>query len=158
MQPSVNESGENFTATERGIRFGLLAIKNLGRNLIDRLVCEREQNGQYTSIYDFCLRNCGRELNRRALEGLIKSGAMDALADNRRQMIYNIDKILSIAENENRISSGGQLGLFGEAEETVDFKLEEMDEMPYSQLLALEKEANGLYLSGHPMDEYSDIY
>ncbi len=158
LPPSVNESGENFTATEQGIRFGLLAIKNLGRNLIDRLVAERVKNGQYTSIYDFCLRNFGRELNRRALEGLIKSGAMDGLADNRRQMIYNIDKILSIAESESRISSSGQLGLFGEAEEATDFRLEEVDEMPYAQLLALEKEATGLYLSGHPMDEYSYIY
>lgn len=158
LPPSVNESYEDFTAASGGIRFGLLAIRNLGRQLVERLISERESGGKYTSVYDFCLRNTGRELNRRALEGLIKSGAMDALADNRRQMIYNIDKILAVAENESRVSGNGQLDLFSAAGERAELSLPKTDEMPRAQLLALEKEATGLYLSGHPMDDYEYIY
>ncbi len=158
LPPSVNESRENFTAASGGIRYGLLGIRNIGRNLIEKLISERESNGTYSSIYDFCLRNSGRELNRRALESLIKSGAMDNLANNRRQMIYHIDKIMAVAESESRLASNGQLDLFGSVGEQTALELEEMPEMPYAQLLAFEKEATGLYLSGHPMDEYAHIY
>lgn len=158
LPPSVNESYEDFTAVSGGIRFGLLAIRNLGGALIDRLIAERERGGAYTSIYDFCLRNCGRELNRRALEGLIKSGALDGLAQNRRQMIYNLDKIMTAAENESRIIGNGQLDLFSAAGEQTAFELPPTSEMPFAQRLELEKEATGLYLSGHPMDEYAALY
>ena len=155
LPPSVNESGEYFTPTPNGIRFGLLAIKNLGRGLIEKLIAEREENGNYTSMYDFCRRNCGREFNRRALEGLIKSGALDGLGANRRQMIYHIDQVMSVAEEEQRFAGNGQLDMFGAVGEKSELELQPMDEMPIFQLLSLEKEATGLYLSGHPMDEYS---
>lgn len=157
LPPSVNESYEHFTATQSGIRFGLLAIKNLGKGIIERLIREREENGEYTSVYDFCLRNSGREFNRRALEGLIKSGALDNLGANRRQMIYNIDHIMTVAEREQRFAGNGQLDMFSEVGEKSELTLSPMDEMPQFQLLALEKEATGLYLSGHPMDEYKDF-
>ena len=155
LPPSVNESREYFTPTPSGIRFGLLAIKNLGRGVIDKLIAEREENGRYTSMYDFCRRNCGREFNRRALEGLIKSGALDGLGANRRQMIYHIDQVMSVAEEEHRFAGNGQLDMFGAVGEKSELELQPMDEMPIFQFLALEKEATGLYLSGHPMDEYA---
>ncbi|MBE6727933.1 MAG: DNA polymerase III subunit alpha [Ruminococcaceae bacterium] len=158
LPPSVNESGENFTAVSGGIRYGLLGIRNIGRNLIEKIISERVLSGAFSDIYDFCLRNCGRELNRRALESLIKSGAMDNLAANRRQMIYHIDKIMNAAENESRLISNGQLDIFGSMGERSAPILESMPEMPYAQLLAFEKEATGLYLSGHPMDEYVSLY
>lgn len=156
LPPSVNESYEHFAAVPAGIRFGLLAIKNLGRGIINKLISERESGGKYTSMYDFCLRNCGREFNRRALEGLIKSGALDGLDANRRQMLYNMDRIMEIAEQENRFVGNGQLDMFGAVGEKSEYKMQPVEEMPLFQLLALEKEVTGLYLSGHPMDEYSD--
>ena len=153
MPPDVNESYENFTSNGKNIRFGLLAVRNLGSNLINQLVDERK-SGKYTSMYDFCSRNYSRNFNRRALEGLIKSGAMDSLEDNRRKMIYNIDKVLSVIEQIRRFSSENQLDLFGDADNTQSVELADIDEMPKSELLAMEKAATGMYLSGHPMNNY----
>ncbi len=153
LPPDVNESFNNFTADRSGIRFGLLAVRNLGSNLITQLVAERE-NGKYTSMYDFCSRNYSRNFNRRALEGLIKSGAMDSLEDNRRKMLYNIDKVLSVIEETQRFSSENQLDLFGDSTDSIDFELTHIDEMPRSELLSMEKAATGMYLSGHPMNSY----
>ena len=94
LPPSVNRSEAGFTPENGNIRFGLMAVKNLGAGIIDKLVSERNQNGEYTSMYDFCYRNYSREFNRKALEGLIKSGAMDGLEANRRQMLYNTDGVI----------------------------------------------------------------
>lgn len=155
LPPSVNYSLAGFTPDGNNIRFGLLAVKNLGVGIIERLIKEREENGLYTSMYDFCLRNYSREFNRKALEGLIKSGAMDGLGENRRQMLYNIDGVMAAADNEKRFSAEGQLNLFEEMGETAKYEPQQVDEMPKDMLLALEKEATGLYLSGHPLDEYA---
>ena len=154
LPPSVNKSRAGFTPDGKNIRFGLSAIKNLGVGLISRLVTEREQNGEYTSMYDFCLRNYSREFNRKALEGLIKSGALDTLEDNRRQMLYNIEGVLAAVENEKRYSGEGQLNLFEEMGEPNTFQPTKMEEMAEELKLELEKEATGLYLSGHPMEKY----
>ena len=153
LPPSVNESYESFTADGKNIRFGLLAVRNLGSNLIGQLVSERN-NGKYTSMYEFCDRNYGRNFNRRALEGLIKSGAMDGLEANRRKMLYNIDRVLSVIEETQRFCGDGQLDLFGNSGEKATLELTEIDEMPRSELLAMEKAATGMYLSGHPMNAY----
>ena len=155
LPPHVNKSGAYFTADSGNVRFGLMAVKNLGRNLIEKLVSEREQNGEYADMYDFCKRNYGREFNRRALEGLIKAGALDGLAKNRRQMLLGIDAVLSAVEGEKRYAFDGQLDMFGEMGSNNEFKLEDVPEMPIDTLLALEKEATGLYLSGHPMKAYN---
>ncbi len=153
LPPSVNESYGNFTADGKNIRFGLLAVRNLGANLINQLI-ETREGGKYTSMYDFCSRNYSRNFNRRALEGLIKSGAMDGLEDNRRKMIYNIDKVLSVIDETQRFSSENQLNLFGDSGGSTVFELMHIDEMPKSELLAMEKAATGMYLSGHPMNSY----
>ncbi len=153
LPPSVNESYENFTADGKNIRFGLLAVRNLGSNLIAQLIEERANN-KYTSMYDFCNRNYSRNFNRRALEGLIKSGAMDALEDNRRKMLYNIDRVISVIEETKRFSSENQMNLFGDNDSTPSFELTHIDEMPRAELLSMEKAATGMYLSGHPMNSY----
>ena len=153
LPPHVNESFENFTSNGKNIRFGLLAVRNLGSNLITQLTTERK-NGKYTSMYDFCSRNSSRNFNRRALEGLIKSGAMDGLEDNRRKMLYNIDKVLSVIDETQRFSSENQLDLFGDSKEDIKFELTHIDEMPRQELLSMEKAATGMYLSGHPMNSY----
>ncbi len=154
LPPSVNTSGAGFTPDGGNIRFGLNAVKNLGAGVIDRLIKEREENGKYTSAYDFCLRNYSREFNRKALEGLIKSGAMDCLCANRRKLLYNMEGMLTAAEGEKRYSSDGQLNLFDEMGDAVGYTMTEAEEMPEELKLAFEKEACGLYLSGNPLDEY----
>ena len=156
LPPHVNESYSSFTVSGNSIRFGLSAIKNLGEGFIRNLIRERESGGKYKSLYDFCKRNYSREFNRRALEGLIKSGALDGLADNRRQMIFGIDKILSVVEEEKRFGSEHQLDLFGSVP-SVEPELQKMDELPKMQLLSMERESTGLYLSGHPMEFYSEF-
>ncbi|MBR4910152.1 MAG: DNA polymerase III subunit alpha [Clostridia bacterium] len=155
LPPSVNESDEGFTATPEGVRFGLLAVKNLGRVLIEKLISNRETNGKYESFYDFCARNYGRELNRRAIEGLIKSGALDNLGANRRSMLFSLDKVLAVLDEENRFHSEGQIGLFDDGEEKREVELITAAEMPAEDLLKLEKQATGMYLSGHPMAQYT---
>lgn len=155
LPPSVNESGEGFTATREGIRFGLLAVKNLGRTLIEKLIAERNAGGKYTGFYDFCSRNYGRELNRRAIEGIIKSGALDNLGLNRRSMLYSLDKVLSMLDEEKRFSGKGQMGLFEDSGAGVQIDIPVVPEMDSRELLSLEKQATGMYLSGHPMARYT---
>ena len=155
LPPSVNESDEGFTATKEGIRFGLLAVKNLGKTLIEKLIAERHSGGEYKSFYDFCFRNYGSQLNRRAIEGLIKSGALDDLDLNRRSMLFSLDKVLSVLDEEKRFSSKGQIGLFGEDTDDSEIELSNIEEMPQDELLNLEKQATGMYLSGHPMARYN---
>ncbi len=157
LPPSVNESFSGFTPKENTIRYGLMAIKFLGAGIIDRLISERLQNGKYKNMYDFCLRNYSRELNRKALEGLVNSGAFDGLEPNRRQMLYNIDGLLTAVETEKRFSAQGQLNLFEEMGEPQEFIPHPMPEMDEDIKLSLEKEATGLYLSGHPLDKYYSI-
>ena len=154
LPPHVNESRENFTPTEDGIRFGLSAIKNIGEGFVLHLMRERE-NGSFTSLYDFCSRVSGRDFNRRALEGLIKSGALDGLEANRKTMLKGADSVISAVSDNEKYYSGGQMDLFGDDLGASDFTLEVVDEMPNDMLLTLEKEATGLYLSGHPMEEYA---
>ena len=157
LPPSVNHSTNCFTPEGDNIRFGLLAVKNLGISIIERIVSEREQNGKYTSFYDFCLRNYSREFNRKAVEGLIKSGALDCVSQNRREMLYNIDGVMSAVENEKRFSSQGQLNLFGEMDMPNAYEMVSVPEMSREMRLSMEKESTGLYLTGHPMDEFSDF-
>ncbi len=154
LPPSVNASLSDFTPDNGNIRFGLSAVKNLGDGVIEHLIKERAENGNYVSVYDFCLRNCSQGLNRKALEGLIKSGAMDCLCNNRRKMLYNIDGIIDAAEGERRFSAKGQLNLFGD-DEPAEYEMRDIAEMPEEERLKAEKEATGLYLSGHPLAEYA---
>ena len=157
LPPSVNESDLYFTVAGNNIRFGLLAIKNLGAGVIKRMLEEREK-GSFTSLFDFCRRMNGRDFNRRALEGLIKSGAMDCFGANRRQMLQCVDEVMSAVEQEAFRSAGGQTTLFDDpttqTDPADDFKLPLVEEMPKKELLAFEKEATGLYLSGHPLSDF----
>ncbi len=154
LPPSVNESESSFTPKDKTIRFGLMAIKNLGYGLIEKIISERKENGPYISLYDFCLRNYSREFNRRALEGLIKSGALDCVNSNRREMLYNMEGVLAAVDNQSKYSANGQLDLFGDMGENVQFNMEAVPEMSKDNKLEFEKEVTGLYLSGHPMDDY----
>jgi len=160
LPPDINESDMGFAVVPEGIRFGLLAIKNLGRGLINQLVADRELNGKYKSAYDFVKRLYGRDMNRRALEALIRSGAMDSLPCSRSCKLKNIDGIMASAESAHAKSSIGQLGFFdtgfgGNAEDSV-YHMADTPEMPKSDLLAGEKDTLGFYISGHPVQKFED--
>lgn len=152
LPPDINESYENFTPVKGGIRFGLLGIKNLGRNVINNIIENRESGGRYTSLFDFCMRNHGRDFNRRAFESLAKSGALDGLAENRRQMLFAMEGLFSAVETQKRITGEGQLGLFGD--QSDDYVLPPAPDMPNLIRLSFEKQATGMYLSGHPLSQY----
>ena len=157
LPPHVNESNDTFTVSGGNIRFGLLAIKNLGKNFIRDIIAERRA-GAFTSFYNFCSRMYGADFNKRAVEGLIKCGALDGLGANRRQMLMGMNEIIEELDNRKRRNVDGQIGLFdaqpdggGNANEP---ELKYREEFPNSEILAMEKETVGLYLSGHPMAEY----
>ncbi len=158
LPPHVNSSLAGFTVAGEDIRFGLSAVKNLGHGLIHQLI-EKRKDGPYTSFYDFCSRLYGRELNRRALESLIKCGALDDLDANRSQMLASVETVLAALESERRRNVEGQIGLFGLLEEQGEgaeaFSLPALPELSNRELLAGEKETTGLYLSGHPMQAYA---
>jgi DNA polymerase-3 subunit alpha len=157
LPPSINHSFMGFTPDGDTIRFGLLAVKNLGAGIIEKIISEREANGPYTSMYDFCKRCHSREFNRRALEGLIKSGALDCVNPNRREVLYNMEALLSAVENELKFAGQGQLDLFSEMGTSLEFVMETVPEMSKEMRLEFEKEATGLYLTGHPMDDYKEF-
>ncbi len=160
LPPHVNESGAGFTVVGDNIRYGLLAVKNLGRAVIARMVEERRRGGNFTSFYSFCKRMAGKDLNRRAIESLIKCGALDGLGSNRREMLLSVETVLELLEMDKRRNIEGQMGFFDapEAEESGEPPLQTAEEFPVSDLLAMEKEVTGMYLSGHPMMGYSSLY
>ena len=157
LPPSVNLSCEGFTVEPQGIRFGLLGIKNLGAGLIRALLAERKRGGPFTSFGDFCSRMQSRELNRRAVESLIKSGSLDGLGHNRGEMLRSTERILSQLEARKRSVMEGQMGLFGPQEQGEEFTLEPAEDLPAAQKLEQEKETTGIYLSGHPLMEYLEL-
>ena len=161
LQPDINISRGGFTADGGSIRFGLNAVKSVGRNLIEAVVKERKDR-PYRGLYDFCRRLYGNELNRRALENLIKCGAFDALEPSRRGMLECVEGILKSVETDMRRNLEGQMDLFGmmsgETAEPAgnDYKVPKLSEYPSGELLKMEKEVSGLYLSGHPLDAYRE--
>ncbi len=160
LPPHVNESSVGFTVAEDGIRFGLLAVKNLGRAVIARLVEERRTGGPFTSFYSFCRRMAGKDLNRRAIESLVKCGALDGLGNNRREMLIGVEAVLDSLDAEKRRNIEGQMGFFDtpDAESGGEQPLQKSEEFPVGDLLAMEKEVTGMYLSGHPMMDYNALY
>lgn len=154
LRPDINSSGENFTVTPEGIRFGLLAIKGLGSGAIRAYVQEREYGGSYRSLQDFCERNRGNELNRRGVESLIRSGAMDSLGWNRRQMLALHEQLVAAQHEESRHVLSGQLSLFGGGEESASpayLQPPDLADFSERERLQMEKEMTGLFLSGHPL-------
>ena len=161
LPPDVNISNGGFTADNGKIRFGLNAVKNVGRNLIERVVEERKEK-PYSSLYDFCKRMHGTELNRRAVECLIKAGAFDSMGVNRHSLVEAVDGIIKSVESDSRRNLEGQLDLFsvmsGESQtaDTDSYEIRPFPEYSHTELLQQEKEVSGLYLSGHPLDAYRE--
>ncbi len=161
LPPHVNESRDDFAVSGKNIRFGLLAVRNLGRSLITGLIEEREKNGAFPSFYGFCRRMFGL-INRRALESLVQCGALDGLGLNRREMLENAGSVLDSIEADKKRNLEGQLGFFSNLqsadtqEDTIS--ISHLPEYSQADLLAMEKEVTGMFLSGHPMAEYVQSY
>ena len=160
LPPDVNESDDQFTVGEKGIRFGLGAVKNIGTGFVRKLMREREEKGPYRSLEDFCQRLSDADLNKRAVENLIKCGAMDCFGAYRSQLLKVYELIMENVSSSKKQNLEGQLGLFDlmEPEETVrqSVPLPKIPELSAREKMNMEKETTGLYLSGHPMDDYRD--
>lgn len=159
LPPDINESEAAFAVSGENIRFGLLAIKSLGRAPTDRILEERK-NGKFTSLYDFCKRMYTKDVQKKVVESLIKGGAFDNMGANRRQMLTVLDGIFEglLAEKRNNIE--GQMGFFDTmqtAEAREPIKMPELTEFSQTELLKMEKEITGLYLSGHPLSEFAEL-
>lgn len=154
LPPDVNRSSDRFTVEPDGIRFGLVAIKNIGRGFIQSVVREREQGGSFTSLQDFCDRmyDCG-DMNKRAVENLIRSGAFDSMGARRSQLLAVYEKVLDGIGNVRRRNVEGQIDFFGmsAANSTVEtVVMPDIPEFTATERMHMEKETTGLYLSGHP--------
>ncbi len=157
--PDINVSDANFTPHGPAIRFGLAAVKNVGHNAIESIVAGREKNGSYTSIYEFCEQVDLRLLNKRVLESLVKSGAMDSLG-RRAQLMAVLDKAIERAQKTQRDAESGQHGLFGvfqqEEVQAANDKLPNIPDWDEHIRLAAEKEILGFFITGHPLEKYRD--
>ena len=161
LPPDINESNDNFTVVPGGIRFGLAAIKNIGRGFILKVMGAREQGGKFTSLEDFASRMYGTDLNKRALENLIKAGACDGFGLNRAQMLRMYETVLDAAASQKSRNVDGQMGLFDMLSEDTTVMpavpAPDIPELSAQERMNYEKQTTGLYLSGHPMDDYRPL-
>ena len=162
LPPDINEGQSGFSVSGDAIRYGLSAIKSIGRNVVDEIIRERKNNGLFTSIDDFVERMGGREVNKRTLENFIKAGAMDSLPGNRRQKTMIAPELLDQKNKDRKNVLEGQLSLFDfaaeEEKQQYQITMPKVPEFPKGELLAFEKETLGIYVSGHPMDEYLETW
>ncbi len=160
LPPDINESGPHFTVSGPDIRFGLAALKGVGRGFTNQVLAERQARGPFTSFLDFCQRLQEADLNKRVLESLIRAGAFDAMGIRRAQLLDAYEQLLDSLARNRRKNLEGQFDLFSqnqEKPEPVELVLRDIPEFSAQERMAMEKEITGLYLSGHPMDDYQDI-
>ncbi len=158
LPPDVNSSDLDFTPVGEAIRFGLRAIKNVGENTVKGILEARAELGRFSSIYQFCDHIDPRLINKRVLESLIKSGAMDSIGARRSQMYAVIDRAMERAQRRQREKASGQHGLFGgaaAAPEPLDEPLPDLEEWPEHEMLASEYATVGFYISGHPLAKFA---
>jgi len=163
LPPDINESQPDFSVSSGGIRFGLTALKGVGRAFMTGMLKERTEHGLFTDFMDFCERMFDQELNRRVLESLIKSGAFDSMGCRRSQLMQVYGQVLDGIAESRRRNVEGQLDLFGmggqEEQNVVQpaLVLPDIPEYSAAELMTMEKETTGLYLTGHPMDQYREL-
>jgi DNA polymerase-3 subunit alpha len=161
LKPDINTSGVRFVPAEGGIRFGLAGIKNVGEAAAEALVAERERNGPFRSLTDFCSRLDGQTANRKVVETLVRCGAMDSLGAHRARLLAGIDFAMSRAAEALRDRRSGQGSLFqtmgGSPGPTEEESLPDCAPWKESELLAAEKEFLGVYMSGHPLTQYAPL-
>lgn len=161
LPPDINESDKDFNVIEERIRFGLAAVKNVGGAALDSIIEEREKEGPYKSLEDFCARIDSRRVNRRVIESLIKTGAFDSLGVKRSQLFAILDQAMDQAQAAQRDKQSGQISLFGmlpqeDPTKLAGIPLPNIPEWSQKKLLAAEKEMVGFYISGHPLDNFRE--
>ena len=165
LPPDVNEGEGNFSVNYQDgkgkIRYGLSAIKGLGRPIIEGIVKERELHGKYKDMKDFAMRLSGKEVNKRTMENFIKAGAFDSMKGNRRQKMLIYAQILDEVNREKKDSIAGQMSLFDfvddDLKEAFEIQLPKVKEYEKEERLAMEKEVLGIYVSGHPLEDYQEL-
>ena len=161
LPPDINESEADFTVSGEHIRFGLVAVKGVGRGFINAVLAERGRGGPFVSFPDFCQRMFDAELNKRVLENLIRCGAFDSMGIYRSRLLEAYEQLVdSIAQNKRK-NLAGQFDLFGgggdQTQSAPELQVKNIPEFTRHELMTMEKETTGLYLTGHPMDEYRDV-
>ena len=160
LPPDINHSEDNFTVEGKSIRFGLGAVKNVGRGLIRSMVQKRNEGGPFKSLEDFIQRMGEGELNKRAVENFIKCGAMDCFGYHRSELLAVYDTMMDSIASSRKKNLEGQIGLFSmlqEEDKAAAIPIPKLAEMKKADLMLLEKETTGIYLSGHPMDDYRHL-
>ncbi|MBQ2920926.1 MAG: DNA polymerase III subunit alpha [Oscillospiraceae bacterium] len=157
LPPDINASEDVFSVEGENIRFGMAAVKNIGRGLIRSVVAKRQEGGPFRSLEDFLTRMGEGELNKRAVENLIKCGAMDCFGNHRSELLAVYESMMDSLAISRKKNLEGQLGLFGMLEDddpSTSIPIPKLPEISAADRMAMEKETTGLYLSGHPMDDY----
>ena len=161
LSPDINEGEAGFSVSGGGIRYALTAIRSVGRPLIDAIVAEREARGSFKNIKDFVTRLTG-EVNKKAMENFIKAGAFDSLGGTRKQFMCVYVQIMDSIQQDKKNNMAGQMSLFdlleGAQKEEFDVKLPDVGEYPKELMLSFEKDVLGVYVSGHPLEEYQEIW
>ncbi len=162
LPPDINDGEIGFSVSGNSIRYALTAIKSVGRPVIEMVVEERKQRGPYTNLKDFISRLADKEVNKRAIENFIKAGAMDSLGGTRKQFMSVYVQILESIHQDKKNNMAGQISLFDIADETekenYEIKLPDVGEYSKEMRLSFEKEVLGIYISGHPLEEYQEIW
>ena len=162
LPPDINEGYSGFTVSGESIRYGLSAIKSVGRSVVEQIIKERENGGLFRSMDDFVERMSNKEVNKRTLENFIKAGALDSLPGNRRQKCMVAPEMLDQKNKEKKSVMEGQMSLFDFAAEddkkNFQITFPNVEEFKKEELLAFEKETLGIYVSGHPMQEYEQVW
>lgn len=162
LPPDINEGEAGFSVTKGGIRYALTAIKSVGRPVIDAIVEERRARGFFTNLKDFITRMSDKEVNKRAVENFIKAGALDSLGGTRKQFMSVYVQIMDSIVKDRKNNLAGQLTLFDiaseEEKEEYDIRMPEVGEYTKEMLLGFEKEVLGIYISGHPLEEYQELW
>lgn len=161
LPPDINKGEWAFSVDGKAIRYGLSAIKSIGRNVIEAIVEERNKRGDFLNLKDFVNRMAGKEINKRALENFIKSGAFDSLEGNRRQKMMIYPKVMDSINQDKKHTMAGQMSLFDfvgeEDKKAFEIQMPNVEEYDKNTLLSFEKEVLGIYISGHPLEQYRTI-
>ena len=162
LPPDINAGEAGFSVTDGGIRYALTAIKSVGHPVIEALVKEREERGEYKNLKDFITRVADKEVNKRAVENFIKAGALDGLDGTRKQFMSVYVQIMDSIQHDKKNNMAGQISLFDivseEDKEDFEIKMPDVGEYSKEMLLAFEKEVLGIYISGHPLEEYAQMW
>ena len=162
LPPDINQSERNFTAQGGAIRYGLSALKSIGKAMVDQLVAERNARGPFQNLQEFLERISECDLSKRIVESLIKAGALDCLEGNRRQKMMIYTSIMDNISQSKKKMMAGQMSLFDivddELKSDFEIKFPKVNEFSKQELLAFEKEVIGLYVSGHPLEEYQNMW